>query len=106
MEVRLKDWFNHQLQRGMNKPVAGGDDPELSEFSDRFGNQPLAHGHGLEDPLFELGTQDGLPPGTDRSIPMFGRPLAVAVARGCAPIDSKKRVEQARAAPGRFLLES
>jgi len=27
------NWLNHQLQRSLNNPVAGGGDPEHSEFS-------------------------------------------------------------------------
>jgi hypothetical protein len=59
LEVRLEDRLEHQLQGRLDHPVAGGGDPQHPDLAVRFGDQPLAYGHGLKGPGFELSSQPG-----------------------------------------------
>ena len=62
LEVRLEDRLEHQLQGGLDHPVTGGGDPEHAGLAACLGDQHLPHGHGVERPGLELGSQPGEQP--------------------------------------------
>jgi hypothetical protein len=57
LEVRLEDWLEHQLQRGLHDPVCGRRDPQRTDLAARFGDRLLPHPLGDEPAGLEIVSQ-------------------------------------------------